>query len=58
MERLVQLIHGEEPKVQLPEDDLAVLDPTPEPLHPVSVATSVVSDAHESDDEDLRIEEV
>ena len=58
MERLVQLIHGEEPKVQLPEDgDLAVLDPTPQ-HHPHSVATSAVSDAHESDDEDLRIEEV
>ncbi|KAF9523371.1 hypothetical protein CPB83DRAFT_862976 [Crepidotus variabilis] len=57
IERLVQLIHGEEPKAPLLEDDLEEFDPIPDSLISSLKPTAEIK-AEDSDDEDMRIEEL
>ncbi|PPQ97870.1 hypothetical protein CVT26_013039 [Gymnopilus dilepis] len=64
IERLVQLLHGEEPKITTEEDELAEMKMTPELLKELeqsskeAVATEDKKPTEEEDDEDMRIEDI
>ncbi len=57
----MQLLHGEEPQETLPEDVVEESNATSEtPMGMINDPTALkpVLDVHESDDEDMRIEEI
>ena len=64
IERLVQLLHGEEPKITTEEDEMAVMKMTPELLKELehgskeAATTEDKKPTEEEDDEDMRIEEI
>ncbi|KAF8903447.1 hypothetical protein CPB84DRAFT_768454, partial [Gymnopilus junonius] len=61
IERLVQLLQGDEPKITSEEDELAELNMAPEMLKEFAKDSGVATEENkpvEEDDEDMRIEEI
>lgn len=58
MERLVQLIKGEEPKIALADDEDQDIEADLEVYNPTESATGVKTGNEDSDDDDLIIEEI
>lgn len=54
----MQLLHGEEPKLPLPEDDIGEIDAMPKILMGAVNNRSQLEPVFGSDDEDMRVEEI